>query len=104
MSNGCVLGVTCNKPIRVSSPIPFKSQLRSRNGGFAIYMAELARAKTECFSSEDTDETIYGTSRIPPKPPEVKQAWAYTIIIFYIVILSFLISGMFVCCCASLCV
>ena len=24
----CVLGVTCNKPIRGSSPIPFKSQVR----------------------------------------------------------------------------
>ncbi len=30
MGNGCVLGITCNKPIRVLSPIPFKSEL---NGG-----------------------------------------------------------------------
>ncbi len=71
MSNWCVLCVLCNKPIRVSSPIPFKSQLRTRNAGFAIYTAELARAKTKCLSSE---ETIYRTSWIPPKPPEVKHA------------------------------
>jgi len=37
MSNGCVLGVMCNKPIRVSFPIPFKSQLHLLLGG-----------KTEC--------------------------------------------------------
>ncbi len=55
MSNGCVLGVTCNKPIRVSSPILFKSQLRSRHGGFAIYTAEFARAKTERVSREETE-------------------------------------------------
>ncbi len=55
MSNGCFLGVTCNKPIRVSSPIPFKSELRSRHGGFAIYTAEFAGAKTEHVSGEETD-------------------------------------------------
>ncbi len=27
MSHGCVLGITCNKPIRVSYPISFKCQL-----------------------------------------------------------------------------
>jgi len=42
MSNGCVLGFTCVKPIRVSSPIPFKCQLHSRHGGFAIYLTEFA--------------------------------------------------------------
>ncbi len=55
MSNGCVLGITCNKPIRVSSPIPFKSQLRSRHGRFAIYKAEFASAKTERISREETE-------------------------------------------------
>jgi len=55
MSHGCVLGITDNKPIRVSSPIPFKSQLRSRHGGFAIYMAEFASGKTKRFSSEEMD-------------------------------------------------
>jgi len=55
MSNGCVL---CNKPIRVSSPIPFNSQLRSLHGGFSIYMAEFASRKTERFSSEETDLLI----------------------------------------------
>ena len=75
MSNG-VLGVMCNKPIRVSSPIPFKSQLRSRPGGFAIYMEEFASGKTEHGSREETDlvvrevkareQTNYGASRIPP--------------------------------------
>ncbi len=40
----CVLGIMCNKPIRVSSPIPFKSQLRLQHGGFAIYTVEFARA------------------------------------------------------------
>ncbi len=52
---GVFLGVTCNKPIRVSSPIPFKGELRSRHGGFAIYTAEFARAKTERVSREQTD-------------------------------------------------
>ncbi len=37
MSNGCVLGITCNKPIRVSSPITFKSQLRS-DGPRALFL------------------------------------------------------------------
>ncbi len=78
MSNGCVLGATCNKPIRVSSPIPFKSQLRSQHGRFAIYAAEFAGTKTERFSREETyllvcEQTIYGTCRIPPKPPKIKH-------------------------------
>uniref|UniRef100_A0A8C2L0X8 Ig-like domain-containing protein n=1 Tax=Cyprinus carpio TaxID=7962 RepID=A0A8C2L0X8_CYPCA len=47
MSNGCFLGVMCNKPIRVSSSIPFKSQLRSCHDGFAIYTRNLASANTE---------------------------------------------------------
>ncbi len=55
MSHGCVLGITCNKPIRVSSPIPFKSQLRSRHGGLAIYMEEFASTKTERISREETE-------------------------------------------------
>ncbi len=55
MSNGCVLGIMCNKPIRVSSPIPFKSQLLSRYGGFAIYTAEFASEKTERDSREQTE-------------------------------------------------
>ena len=45
MSNGCFLGVMCNKPIRVSSSIPFKSQLRSCHDGFAIYTAEFGKRK-----------------------------------------------------------
>ncbi len=53
MSHGGLLGVTCNKPIRVSSPIPFKSQLLLHYGGFTIYMAEFARAKTEHVSREE---------------------------------------------------
>ncbi len=36
MSNGSFLGVTYNKPIRISSPIPFKSELRLLRGRFAI--------------------------------------------------------------------
>ncbi|MGL5902340.1 MAG: hypothetical protein ACRCZO_06585, partial [Cetobacterium sp.] len=58
-------------------PIPFKSQLHSHHGGFAIYMAEFASGKTERFSIEETDllerevkvrkQTIYEKSRIPPK-------------------------------------
>jgi len=32
MSNGCVLGVMCNKVIRVSFPIPIKNQMRSCHG------------------------------------------------------------------------
>jgi len=55
MSNRCVLGLMCNKPMRVSFPIPFKSQLHSRHGGYTIYMAEFASVKTERFSSEETD-------------------------------------------------
>ncbi len=58
MSNGCVLGITCNKPIRVSYPIPFKSLLRSRHGGFAIYMVEFASAKTERISREETEMLV----------------------------------------------
>ncbi len=54
ISNGCVLGITCNKPIRVSSLITFKSQLHLRHGGFAIYMVEFASAKTERISREET--------------------------------------------------
>ncbi len=63
-------------------PIPFKSQLHLHHGGFAIYMVEFTKAKTERFSREETDllvrevkahkQTIYGTSRIPPKPPNNK--------------------------------
>ncbi len=74
MSHGCVLDITCNKPIRVSNPIPFKRQLCLHHGGFAIYMAEFAREKTERFSREETDLL----------KQEVK---VYIIIIFYIVIL-----------------
>ncbi len=55
MSKGGVLGITCNKAIRVSSPIPFKSQLCSHHRGFAIYTAEFASAKTEPVSREETD-------------------------------------------------
>jgi len=62
-------GTTCNKPIRVSSPIPFKSQLHLCHGRFAIFMA----VETERFSSEETGLhmcevkvwTIYRTSWIP---------------------------------------
>lgn len=43
MTNGCVLSIMCNKPIRVSSPILFKNQLRLRHGRFAIYMAEVEK-------------------------------------------------------------
>ncbi len=43
------------KPIRVSSSIPFKSQLCSRHGRFAIYTAEFASAKTERVSREETE-------------------------------------------------
>ncbi len=46
------LGITCNKPIRVSSPIPFKNQLRSRHGGLAIHSIEFASAKTECLREQ----------------------------------------------------
>uniref|UniRef100_A0A672PPN2 Spectrin beta chain, non-erythrocytic 1 n=1 Tax=Sinocyclocheilus grahami TaxID=75366 RepID=A0A672PPN2_SINGR len=49
------VGIKCNKPIRVSSPIPFKSQLRSRHGRFAIYTAEFASAKTEHVSRDETE-------------------------------------------------
>ncbi len=52
---GVFWGVTCNKPIRVSSPYPYKSQLRLYHGRFAIYKAEFARAKTKCFFREETD-------------------------------------------------
>ncbi len=55
MSNGCFLGVTYHKPIRVSSLIPFKSELRPRHGGFVIYTAKFAGAKTERVSGEETD-------------------------------------------------
>ncbi len=55
MSNGCFFGRNYNKPIRVSSSIPFKSELRSCHGGFAIYTAEFVRAKTERVSREETD-------------------------------------------------
>ncbi len=55
ISHGCVLGIMCNKSIRVSSPIPFKSQLCLHHGGFAIYMAEFAIAKTEHVSRVETD-------------------------------------------------
>lgn len=47
MSHGCGLGVLCNKPISVSSPNPFKTQLRLHHGRFAIYMVEIAGTKTE---------------------------------------------------------
>ncbi len=40
MSHECVLGLTCNKTIRVSSPIPSKSQMRLHHDGVAIYMVE----------------------------------------------------------------
>ncbi len=112
MSNGCVLGITCNKPIRVSSPIPFKSQLRSRHGGFAIYMEDFPSAKTERISREETELLvheqidslilIHALSIIACRHFHIYVA--YTIIIFYIVILTFLIFDMFVSCWASLCV
>uniref|UniRef100_A0A8C2DQK1 RNA guanylyltransferase and 5'-phosphatase n=1 Tax=Cyprinus carpio TaxID=7962 RepID=A0A8C2DQK1_CYPCA len=38
------VSITCHKPIRVSSPIHFKSQLRSHHGRFAIYTAEKLNA------------------------------------------------------------
>ncbi len=79
----------CNELIRVSTLISFENQLRLHHGGFTIYMAEFARAKTERISGEETDLLVH----------EVK---AYTIIIFYNLFILFLISGMFVCCCMSL--
>uniref|UniRef100_A0A8C2JJR7 Cell migration inducing hyaluronidase 1 n=1 Tax=Cyprinus carpio TaxID=7962 RepID=A0A8C2JJR7_CYPCA len=39
----------------VSSPMPFKNQLRSCHGGFAIYMTEFTIGKKEHFSREGTD-------------------------------------------------
>ncbi len=59
MSNGCVLGISYNKPIRVLSPIPFKSHLGSRHGGFTIYTAEFASTKTEVVSREETDLLVH---------------------------------------------
>ena len=60
----------------VSSPIPFRCQLRSHHGRFAIYMTEFDSGKTEAVSRAQTEllvcevkvrkQTIYGTSRIPP--------------------------------------
>ncbi len=51
MSNGFVLGITCNKLIKVSSPIPFKIQLHLHHGRFTSYMPEFARsARTQGLS------------------------------------------------------
>ncbi len=91
MNHGCVLDVTCNKPIRVSSPIAFKIQLCLHYSRFAMYTAEFARAKTDCVSREEMDLLVHEVN-------------VYTIIIFYMLILLFLLFGMFVCCCESLCV
>lgn len=54
ISNGCVLGVTCNKPIKVSTQIQIKSQLSLCHGRLAIY-TEFARVKTERVSKEETE-------------------------------------------------
>ena len=37
INHGCVFGVTCNRPITVSSPIPFKSQVRLHLGGLLLW-------------------------------------------------------------------
>ncbi len=49
MSNGCVLGITCNKPIRVSSPIPFKSELQLVSWRIRYLNGEILRRCKVCF-------------------------------------------------------
>jgi len=46
--------------IQVSSPIPFKTHLHSRHGGFAIYIVEFASGKTERISREETESWTIG--------------------------------------------
>lgn len=54
INHGCVLGVTCNTPNRVPSPIPSKSQVRSHLNGLDLIMGDLPASKREHFSAEET--------------------------------------------------
>jgi len=81
MSNGFVLGIMCSKSIRVSSPIPFKSQLCSRHGGFGIYMMECASGKT----GKEMSAMLKHASRQSTEQARFHHIFMYTIIIFYIV-------------------
>ncbi len=49
------MGVSFNKPIRVSCPIPFKSQVRFAPWWVAIMMADFPSAKKKRFTGEETD-------------------------------------------------
>lgn len=42
MNHGCVSGVTCDKPVRVSSAFPFRIQLRLNRGGFSAYISTIS--------------------------------------------------------------
>lgn len=77
MSNGCVLGVTCNKPMRISAQLHWCHanslftwrglQAKNRNASIArkLIVRKVKMRK----------QTIYGTSRIPSRLVEVKNAW-----------------------------
>ncbi len=49
------MGVSFNKPIRVSCPIPFKSQVSFAPWRVAIMMADFPSAEKERFTGEETD-------------------------------------------------
>ncbi len=49
------MGVSFNKPIRVSCPIPFKSQVRFVPWRVAIMMANFPSVEKERFTREETD-------------------------------------------------
>jgi len=70
--------------------------LCSHHGGIAFYTAEFASGKAESFPKEEKEE------KEQQEQAGFHYICMYTQLIFYIVILLFLIFGMFVCCCGSL--
>ncbi len=103
MSNGCLLGVTWNKPIRASSPIPFKSKLLSLWDGFAIWRYFKARRLN---ASPESKRMLMrehiGCNLIPQCYPfKTCMSFLYLCslhnILFYTVILYFFTFGIPVC-------
>jgi len=67
-------------------------------------MTEFASGKTECVSREQMDLLMHEIKACRQTIWDKPDSTMYTLIIFKIVFLLFVIFGMFVCCCLSLCV
>ena len=60
INHGCVFSVTCNKPIRVSFPILFKSQVHLQHGGLLLWLRICQKGH---FSAEETELFMHKVKR-----------------------------------------